>query len=141
MNKLIISLAFTITLPFFQVAVAQETDITETFLDTEITELQQNVCNSTVDSILLSNQPDKTALDDALVANSTGDYNVLTKSSGDDSYVLLSNTLSPTTTDELELDDDGVTVKVIDKTTVDTTIMADPNDPSTEDELTTNVCP
>ncbi len=127
MNKLIISLAFTITVPLSPVAVAQEIEITETFLDSEITELQQNVCNSTVDSILSSNQPDKTALDDILVANASGDYYEKTSSMELDDG-------------ELELDDGG-TVKVIDKTTVDTTIMADPTATSTQDELTTNVCP
>lgn len=128
MNKLIISLAFTITLPLSQIAFAQETEITETFPDAEMTELQLNVCNnSEVNSILSSNQPDKTALDDVLVANSTGDYNVLTKSSYDGMAVLSSNTLSPTAT-------------TVDKTAIDTTIIVDPADPTPQGELT-NACP
>lgn len=143
MKKLIVSLAFTITLPLFQVAVAQETEITATFSDTDITELQGNVCNnSEVDSILSSNLPYETALDDALVTNSTGNYNVLTKYSYDTDNLLSTSAITganySSESDEWELDDDG-TVKVVDSTTIDTSIVADPADPSAQDAVT-NVC-
>ena len=139
MNKLIISLAFTFTLPLFQVAVAQETEITETFLDSDITELQQNVCNnSEVDSILSSNKPYETALDDALVKQPDSNYFVLanTNSFGDD------DDYDDDGYEDDDDDDDGIySTKTFSSTSIDTSIMADPADPSTQDELTTNVCP
>ena len=139
MNKLIISLAFTITLPLFQVAVAQGTDITETFLDSEITELQQNVCNnSEVDSILSSNEPYETALDDTLVKQPDSNYFVLanTNSFGDD------DDYDDDGYEDDDDDNDGIySTKTFSSTSIDTSIMADPADPSTQDELTTNVCP
>ncbi len=124
MKKLIISLAFAISLPLCQVAKAQETEITETFSDAEITELQQNICNnSEVNEILSTNQPYKTVLTDGtLVTSSSGNYTVGTISYNDD-------------------DDDGggTTVKVVEATKVDTTIMADPSDPSAQQAIT-NIC-
>ena len=140
MKKLIISLVFTITLPFSQMALAQDTEITASFSDTDITELQQNICNdSEVDGILSSNEAYETALNDALVTNSTGDYDVLTKSSydsddDDDDDLLASNILSTT-----ETDDSSVTATVVEATKVDLTIMADPADPSAQDAVT-NAC-
>ena len=125
MKKLIVSLAFTISLPLCQVAQAQETEITDTFSDAEITELQQNICNnSEVNEILSTNQPYETVLTDStLVANSSGNYTVGTISYDDDD------------------DDDGggTTVKVVEATKVDTTIMADPSDPSAQQAIT-NIC-
>ncbi len=121
MKKLIVSLTFTITLPLCQVAVAQETEITETFSDADITELKQNICNnSEVDGILLTNQPYETALDDTVIETSSGSYLYYAKKS-------------------LRLDDDDVTPKVFEATKVDVTIMADPSDPSPQDAVT-NIC-
>ena len=123
MKKLIVSLAFTITLPLFQVAVAQETEITENFNHEDITELEQNICNnSEVNGILSTNQPYKTVLTDGtLVANSSGNYTVGTVSNGDDD------------------DDGGVTPTVVPATQVDLSIMADPSDPSAQ-QAVTNMC-
>ena len=123
MKKLIISLAFTITLPLFQVAQAQGTEITETFSDTDINELEQNICNnSEVNGILSTNQPYETVLTDGtLVANSSGNYTVGTESNGDDD------------------DDGGVTPTVVLATQVDLSIMADPSDPSAQ-QAVTNMC-
>jgi len=123
MKKLIIFLAFTISLPLFQVAQAQETEITENFNHEDITELEENICNnSEVDDILSTNQPYETVLTDGtLVANSSGNYTVGTISYDDDD------------------DDGGTTVKVVEATKVDTTIMADPSDPSAQQAIT-NIC-
>ena len=123
MKKLIISLAFTITLPLFQVAVAQETEITENFNHEDITELEQNICNnSEVNGILSTNQPYETVLDDALVANSSGNYTVVTESYYDD-----------------DDDDEGVTTTVVPATQVDVSIVAAPSDPSAQ-QAVTNIC-
>ena len=124
MKKLIIFLAFTISLPLSQVAKAQETEITDTFSDAEITELQQNICNnSEVNGILSTNQPYETVLTDGtLVANSSGNYTVVTESYYDD-----------------DDDDEGVTTKVVPATQVDVSIVADPSDPSAQDAVT-NMC-
>lgn len=128
MKKLIVSLTFTIALPLCQVAVAQETEITETFSDADITELKQNICNnSEVDGILLTNQPYETALDDTLIETSSGSYLYYAKKS-----LRLDD-------DDWEYDDDGVTPKGFEATKVDVTIMADPSDPSPQDAVT-NIC-
>ena len=120
MKKLIISLAFTITLPLFQVAQAQETEITKTFSDTDINELEQNICNNSgVNGILSTNQFYETVLTDGtLVANSSGNYTVVTESYYDDD------------------DDEGVTTTVVPAAKVDRSIMADPLDPSSQQAVT-----
>ena len=84
MKKLISSLAFTTTV--LQVVVAQASEITVTFTDTDLTEIQQNICNSAeVNEILLTNQPDETDPNDPLVQNSPGEYTILVPAtSGDD---------------------------------------------------------
>ena len=126
MNKILISLAFTIALPLSQVAVAQE--IIDTFSDTEIAELKSKVCNSTeVNSILSSNEPYKSALDDVLVANSTGNYTV-------------GSSFSPSDDDDDDDDDGGSSAQVISSNNVDQTIMPDPTAPSAQQELSTNIC-
>lgn len=130
MKKLIVSLTFTITLPLCQVAVAQETEITETFSDADITELKQNICNnSEVDGILLTNQPYETALNDALVPS--GSYYQAKES--------LDVIDDDDDDDDWELEDDDVTIKLFAATTVDVTIMADPSDTSVQDAVT-NIC-
>ena len=145
MKKLIFSLVFTFTLPLSQVALSQDAPTTN-LSDAEILELEGNVCNNTVDGILSSNEAYETALDDTLVTNSNGDYNVLAKSSNDDDSSNLLTTSAITDvnysseSDKWELDDDNVTPIVVVASTVDTSIVADPADPSAQDELT-NVCP
>ena len=75
-----------------------------------------------MDDILSTNQPYETVLTDGtLVANSSGNYTVGTISYDDDD------------------DDGGTTVKVVEATKVDTTIMADPSDPSAQQAIT-NIC-
>ena len=126
MKKLIISLAFTITLPLFQVAVAQGTEIPETISDTDINEIEQNICNNL--EVLLNNQPYKTVLNDGtLVVNSSGNYTVETEYNyyGDDD-------------DDDDDDDDGgsgVTPTEISATEVDLSIMEDPSDTRAQDEV------
>ncbi len=118
MKKLIVSLVFTITLPLFQVAVAQETEITKTFSDTDINELEQNICNNLeeVNYILSKNQPYETVLTDGtLVVNSSGTY----KESNDDD----------------DDDDDGGST-IVPAAKVDRSIMADPLDPSSQQAVT-----
>jgi hypothetical protein len=80
MKKLIISLLFTLT-PF-QVALAQGTEITDTFSSTELTQLKQNICNSQVNGILSTNQPDETHPNDPLL--SSGQYTTNSYGGDDD---------------------------------------------------------
>ncbi len=147
MKKLIISLAFTITLPLFQVAIAQGTEITATFSDTDITDLQLNVCNnSEVNGILSSNEPYETALDDTLVQQPDSNYYVLSAKSND--YVLSDSLVAVSLDDDNDYDDDGYedwdddddgiyTTKTFSPTSIDTSIVADPVDPSSQDAVNT----
>ena len=131
MKKLIISLAFTATLPLFQVAVAQGSEITHTLSHQERTELQQNVCNdSGVNYILSSNEPYESALTDSLVLS--GSYYQAKQSLDVIDY--------DDDDDDWEKDDGGVTVKEFAANEIDTTIFADPSDTSPQDEIT-NLCP
>ncbi|MDJ0898733.1 MAG: hypothetical protein QNJ55_07970 [Xenococcus sp. MO_188.B8] len=127
MKKLIISLAFTATLPLFQVAVAQGSEITHTLSHQERTELQQNVCNdSGVNYILSSNEPYESALTDALVLS--GSY--------------YQEQVSLNTNDDDDDDDGGGSAAgaIFAANEIDTTIMPDSFDTSPQDEIA-NLCP
>ena len=127
MKKLIISLAFTATLPLFQVAVAQGSEITHTLTHQERTELQQNVCNdSGVNYILSSNEPYESALTDALVLSG--------------SYYQEQVSLTPDDDDDDDDDDGGTAGAIFAANEIDTTIMPDSSDTSPQDEIA-NLCP
>ena len=127
MKKLIISLAFTATLPLFQVAVAQGSEITHTLTHQERTEFQQNVCNdSGVNYILSSNEPYESALTDALVLSG--------------SYYQEQVSLTPDDDDDDDDDDGGTAGAIFAANEIDTTIMPDSSDTSPQDEIA-NLCP
>ncbi len=122
MKKLILALAYISSLS--QMTVAQE--IETTLSDTDLTEIQQNVC-----SVSLTSISDETALGNPLATNNLGQY-TYTKTetyyvSGDD-----------------DDDDEGfyttrtVTVTV-DAVEVDSTIQDNLSNPSAQEEVT-NIC-
>ena len=129
MKKLIISLAFTATLPLFQVAVAQGSEITHTLSHQERTELQQNVCNdSGVNYILSSNEPYESALTDALVLSGSYYQEQVSLNTNDD--------------DDDDDDDGGSSAAgmVFAADEIDSTIKPDSSDTSPQDEIA-NLCP
>ncbi|MDJ0532095.1 MAG: hypothetical protein QNJ70_06300 [Xenococcaceae cyanobacterium MO_207.B15] len=125
MKKLILALAFISSLS--QMTVAQE--IETTLSDTDLTEIQQNVC-----SVSLTSISDETALGNPLATNNLGQY-TYTKT---ETYYVSDDD------DDDDDDDDGfyttrtVTVTV-DAVEVDSTIQDNLSNPSAQEEVT-NIC-
>ena len=121
MKKLITTLAFLVNLS--PIVVAQE--IETTLSDTDLTEIQQNVCSVSLPSI-----SDETAMGNPLVSNDLGQY---TYTKTETYYV--------STDDD---DDEGfyttrTVTFTVDAVEVDSTIQDNLSNPSAQEEVT-NIC-